>query len=64
MPNSEILYIHAKRSTRIEPVHWLFDSASRTTIGTVKPLGDGWKINLYDGVDHPVLQSIDDMSLC
>jgi hypothetical protein len=62
MVQSEILYVHAKRSTRIDPGHWLFDTGTRATIGSLNPRPTGWQINLYDGREHPSFPSLE--ALC
>jgi len=61
MPASEILYVHAKRSTRLDPGHWLFDPSTRTAIGSLTPGPDGWRLNLNDGREHPILRSLEEL---
>jgi len=61
MPASEILYVHSKRSTRLDPGHWLFDTSTRTAIVNLKPGPDGWCLNLNDGREHPILSSLEEL---
>lgn len=61
LSSNEILYVHAKRSLRIAPGHWLFDMGSRRAIGELSMVESGWELNLYDDASHPTLKSVDEV---
>jgi hypothetical protein len=50
----EIFCVHAKRSSRLEPGHWLLDSKLLTPIGELSPKSGGWAVELK-GNPLPIL---------